>query len=148
MWLGDEERREWARWAWETSWEWHAWGRKCTHLSHLIAQSRTRWYDLPYQIPNIIRIWHKGSYFFGYCHVTKTLYCWQYTQSWDRSYIHTYKIFVGNLERKRIPGIPRRRWEESMTMVLRETWYEVRDWIQDRDNLRSLMNAEMNRRTK
>lgn len=90
MWLWrDEESREWARWAREDSWEWQARGRQCTHLSHLIAQSRARWYDLPFQIPCIIRIWNKGSYFSGYCHVTITLYCWQYTQTSDRSEIET-----------------------------------------------------------
>jgi hypothetical protein len=122
--------------------------RKTVHSpSSPIAQSRTRLYDLPFKIPCIIRIWNKRSYFFGYCPVTITLCCWQYTHSWERSEIHTYKIFVGNLERKRILGIPRRRWEDSMAVVLRETGYDVRDWIWDRDKWRSLVNVEIKLRT-
>jgi hypothetical protein len=45
----------------------------------------------------------------------------------DRSEINTYKIFVGNLEWKRILGIPRRTWQDSMTVVLRETGYDLRN---------------------
>jgi len=36
-------------------------------------------------------------------------------------------MFVGNLERKRILGIPKRRWEDSMAVVLREICFYVRD---------------------
>ena len=42
----------------------------------------------------------------------------------------------------RMLGKPRRRWEDSMTVVLRETWYDVRDLIQDRDKWRSLLKTE------
>jgi hypothetical protein len=90
----DEERKEGAWWAWESSREWHTCGRQCSHLSHLIAQSRARWYDMPFQIPCIIRIWNKGSYFFRCCHVTITLYCWQYTQSWKRADIIIIIIII------------------------------------------------------
>jgi hypothetical protein len=49
---------------------------------------------------------------------------------------NAYKIFVGKRERKRPLG--KRRWEHNIKMNLRETWWEVVDWIQlaqDKDQL-------------
>jgi hypothetical protein len=39
------------------------------------------------------------------------------------------KIFVGNSEGKRQLGRPRCRWEDNITMDLRETVFEAVDWI-------------------
>jgi hypothetical protein len=121
----DEERRGWVRRAGGASWEWGGWGRGCTHLYHLIAQSSTRWYDLPLQIRYIIRIWNTSSYF-GYRYVTIAMDCWNCKQLRRRSEIHTYKILVGNGERKRKLRIPNCRRKENMNIVLRQTWYDVR----------------------
>jgi hypothetical protein len=57
-------------------------------------------------------------YFYGQTNIVVVL---------DGLVIYLYKIFVGNLERKRILGIPRRRWKDSTVVVLMETRYDVRD---------------------
>jgi hypothetical protein len=49
---------------------------------------------------------------------------------------NTYKILVGELEGKRLPGRPRRRREGNITMDFRRIEWEDVDWInltQDRD---------------
>jgi hypothetical protein len=46
------------------------------------------------------------------------------------------RILVGKPEGKRLLGRPRHRWEDNITMDLREIGLEVVDWIhlsQDRD---------------
>jgi hypothetical protein len=46
------------------------------------------------------------------------------------------RILIGNLERKRLLGRPRLRWEDNIKMYLRETEWDDMDWIdlaQDRD---------------
>jgi hypothetical protein len=45
-------------------------------------------------------------------------------------------ILVGNPEGKRLLGRPRRKWEDHIKMYLRETHWDVTDWIhlaEDRD---------------
>jgi hypothetical protein len=57
------------------------------------------------------------------------------------------KILVGKPEGKSPLGRPRRRWEENITLDLREIWGEVVDWIhlaQIMDQLRGFMNTVMN----
>jgi hypothetical protein len=54
---------------------------------------------------------------------------------------------VGNSEGKRPLGRPRRRWVDNIKMYLREIEWDGMDWIdlvQDRDQWRDLVNAEMN----
>ncbi|KAJ4429756.1 hypothetical protein ANN_21960 [Periplaneta americana] len=49
---------------------------------------------------------------------------------------NAYRVLVWRLEGKRPLGRPRRRWEDSIKMDLREVGYDDRDWInlaQDRD---------------
>jgi hypothetical protein len=62
---------------------------------------------------------------------------------------NAYRILVGEREGKRPLGRPRRRWEDSIKMDLREIgWYGM-DWIdlaQDMDQWRALANAVMNLR--
>jgi hypothetical protein len=60
---------------------------------------------------------------------------------------NAYRILVGKLEGKRPLGRPRRRWEDSVRMYLREI--RCMDWIdlaQDRDQRRALVNTVMNLR--
>jgi hypothetical protein len=60
-----------------------------------------------------------------------------------------YNILVGRPEGRRPLGRPRRRWEDSIKMDLREIWFGDVDWIdlaQDRDRLRALVNTVMNLR--
>jgi hypothetical protein len=62
---------------------------------------------------------------------------------------HAYRILVGKLEGKRPLGRPRRRWEDSMGMDLREIEWGGVDWIdlaQDRDQWRALVKTVMNLR--
>jgi len=40
---------------------------------------------------------------------------------------NVYKILVGKPKGKRPLGRPRRRWEDSIRMDLREIWWEVVD---------------------
>jgi hypothetical protein len=54
---------------------------------------------------------------------------------------------VGKPEGRRPLGRPRRRWVDNIKIDLRETGWGGMDWIdlaQDRDQLRALLNTEMN----
>jgi hypothetical protein len=42
---------------------------------------------------------------------------------------NVYKILVGELEGKRSLGRPRRRWEKTIKMALKEIWWESLHWI-------------------
>ena len=58
-----------------------------------------------------------------------------------------YRVLVGKSEGKRPLGRPRRRWEDNITMDIREVGCGSMDWIelaQDRDRWRALANAVMN----
>jgi hypothetical protein len=60
-----------------------------------------------------------------------------------------YKVLVGNSERKRPLGRPRRRWEDGIRMDLREIGLGRVDWIrlyQDRHRWRAVVSAVMNLR--
>jgi hypothetical protein len=60
-----------------------------------------------------------------------------------------YRMLVRKPERKRPLGRPSRRWEDNIKMDLQEVGCGGIDWIdlaQDRDRLRALVNAVMNRR--
>ncbi|KAJ4448620.1 hypothetical protein ANN_00010 [Periplaneta americana] len=62
---------------------------------------------------------------------------------------NAYRVLVGRPEGKRSLGRPRRRWEDNITMDLREVGYDDRDWInlaQDRDRWRAYLRAAMNLR--
>jgi hypothetical protein len=61
--------------------------------------------------------------------------------------MNAYTILVGKPEGKRPLGRPRRRWEYSIKMDLREVGWGGMDWIglsQDRDQWRALVNTVMN----
>ena len=58
----------------------------------------------------------------------------------------TFKILTGKLAGKRPLGRPRRRWDDNITMDLKEN---TRNWVvsgQDRDYWRTLVNAALNLR--
>jgi hypothetical protein len=58
-----------------------------------------------------------------------------------------YKVLVGRTEGKRLLGRPRRRWEDSIEMDLREIGIDEANWIQlsqDRVQLHACMNTVMN----
>jgi hypothetical protein len=60
-----------------------------------------------------------------------------------------YEVLVGKPEKKRPLGRPRHRWEDGIRMDLREIGWGCVDWIrlsQDRDRLRAVVRAVMNRR--
>jgi len=60
-----------------------------------------------------------------------------------------YRVLVEKLEGKRPLGRPRRRWEDSIKMVLQEVGCGGMDWIelaQVRDRWWALVNAVMNLR--
>jgi hypothetical protein len=62
---------------------------------------------------------------------------------------NAYRILVGKPEGKRPLGRPRRRWEDSIRMDLREIGWGDIGWIdlsQDRDQSRALVNTVMNLR--
>jgi hypothetical protein len=62
---------------------------------------------------------------------------------------NAYRVLVGNTERKRPLGRPRRTWVDNIKMDLREIGWDGMDWIdlsQDRDQWRALVNAVMNLR--
>jgi hypothetical protein len=58
-----------------------------------------------------------------------------------------YRLLVGNPERKRLLGRPRRRWIDNIKMDLLEIGVSVLGWIglaQDRYRWRALVNSVMN----
>jgi hypothetical protein len=58
-----------------------------------------------------------------------------------------YYILVGRPEGRRPLGRPRRRWEDSINIDLREIGFGDVDWIhwaQDRDRWRAVVNTVMN----
>jgi hypothetical protein len=60
---------------------------------------------------------------------------------------NAYRILVGNPERKRPLGRPRRRWVDNIKTDLREIGWNGMDWIdlaQDMDHWRALVKAVMN----
>jgi hypothetical protein len=60
-----------------------------------------------------------------------------------------YRIFIGMPEGKRPLGRPRRRWEDNIKLILRETGMDEANWIrlaQDRVQWRAIMNAAPNLR--
>ena len=62
---------------------------------------------------------------------------------------NTYRVLVGNPEGKRPLGRPRRRWEDNITMDLREVGCdpgELIDLAEDRDQWRASVWAVMNLR--
>jgi hypothetical protein len=62
---------------------------------------------------------------------------------------NAYRILMGKLERKRLLGRPRYRWEDNIRMDLREIGWCGMDWIdlaQDKDQWRTLVNTIMNLR--
>jgi hypothetical protein len=62
---------------------------------------------------------------------------------------NAYRILVEKPEGKRTLRRPRRRWVDNININLRETEYDVMDWIdlfQDRDQWRAPMNTVMNLR--
>ena len=64
----------------------------------------------------------------------------------DRS---VFKILTGKPTGKRPLGRPRHRWEDNIRKNLKEIGINMRNWdgsAQDRDYLRALVNAALNRR--
>jgi hypothetical protein len=62
---------------------------------------------------------------------------------------NVYRYLVGKPEGKRLPGRPRRRWDDNITMDLQEVGCGGMDWIglaQNRGKWRALVNAVMNLR--
>jgi hypothetical protein len=62
---------------------------------------------------------------------------------------NVYRVLMGNPEGKITLERPRRRWEDGISMNLREIGWGSVDWIQlaqDRDRWRVLLNTVMNLR--
>jgi hypothetical protein len=60
-----------------------------------------------------------------------------------------YRVLMGKPEGKSLIGRPRRRWEDGITMDLREIGWgsiEVIQLAKDRDRWRALVNTVMNLR--
>jgi hypothetical protein len=60
---------------------------------------------------------------------------------------NSYRIFDGNHECKTPLGTPRYTWEDNIRMDLRETGWEVVDWLhlaQYRDQWMAVMNTVIN----
>jgi hypothetical protein len=67
--------------------------------------------------------------------------------NWEKR--NSFRILVGNPERKRPQGRPRRRWVDNIKMDLREIGWDGGNWIdlaQDRDQWRAPVRAVMNLR--
>jgi hypothetical protein len=65
----------------------------------------------------------------------------------NREVSNAYEILVRKPEGKRSLGRPRRRWEDNITVDLKDRGWEGVDWInlaQDRDRWRALVNTVMN----
>ena len=61
----------------------------------------------------------------------------------------TFKILTGKPIGKRSLGRPKRRWDNNIKMDFKEICINTRNWVdstQDRDYLRSLVNATLNLR--
>jgi hypothetical protein len=43
---------------------------------------------------------------------------------------NSYKTLIGKLKGKRPQGRPRSRWDDNVTLDLREIGWEIVDWIQ------------------
>jgi hypothetical protein len=72
---------------------------------------------------------------------------WAGHVAWMGGKRNAYRILVG--KPKGPLGRPRHRWVDNIKMDLRETWWDVMDWIdlaQDRDQWRALVNMVMNLR--
>jgi hypothetical protein len=57
---------------------------------------------------------------------------------------NSYRILIRKLERKRLPGSSRCRWEDNIRMDLRETGWGGVEWIhtaQDKDKWRAVVNT-------
>jgi hypothetical protein len=57
-----------------------------------------------------------------------------------------FKILTGSPTRKRPLEMPRRRWEDSIRMDLKEIGINTRNWVdsaQDTDNWRAIVNAAL-----
>ena len=62
---------------------------------------------------------------------------------------NAYRVLVGKPESKRRLGRPRRRWEDSIKMDLREVCCDPSDWLalaEDRDQWRAYVRVVMNLR--
>ena len=61
----------------------------------------------------------------------------------------SFRILTGTPTRKRHLGRPRRRWEDSITMDLKEIGINMRIWVDsanNRDYWRALVNSALNLR--
>ena len=59
----------------------------------------------------------------------------------------SFKILTGSPTRKRHLGTPKRRWEDTIRMDLKDRSINTRNWvhsIQDRDYWRTLVNVALN----
>ena len=59
----------------------------------------------------------------------------------------TFKILTGKPTGKRPLGRPRHRWEDNLSMDLKEIGINMRNWVdsaQDRDYWRALVNVALN----
>ena len=58
-----------------------------------------------------------------------------------------FKILTSKPTGKRLLGRPRHRWEDNITMDLKEIGVSTRNWVdlaQDKDYCRALLNAALN----
>jgi hypothetical protein len=66
---------------------------------------------------------------------------------WEKR--NAYRLLVGNSERKRPLGRPRRRWVDNIRMDIGEVGWGDVDWIglaQDRNSWRAIVNSVLNLR--
>jgi hypothetical protein len=67
----------------------------------------------------------------------------------EKRNIRTYRILMGKPEGEKPPVRPRFRWDDNIKKALREIGYVGMNWIdlaEDRDQLKALVNMEMNLR--